>query len=242
MNSYKSTTELKSIARGLLLGKYSVYIAAMAIIEMIIFAVTLIVSLALPTGSVWGMLLNLAISLIIELITAVFSIGLIYFTLNICRNRAYKMNDVFYGFSSHPDKAIICKFVFLAGELICLLPAILFSALYYITENPALMIVLALLLIIGGSVIIFLHLNYGFVFYTLLDYPDASVMQLFRYCGDVMRGHRIKLFYLYASFLPLYVLGVISCGIGLFFVIPYQKVSIAQFYLDVFYVNDEESA
>ena len=120
--------------------------------------------------------------------------------------------------------------------------AILFSALYYITENPALMIVLALLLIIGGSVIIFLHLNYGFVFYTLLDYPNASVMQLFRYCGDIMRGHRIKLFYLYASFLPLYALGVISCGIGLFFVIPYQKVSIAQFYLDVFYVNDEESA
>ena len=74
----------------------------------------------------------------------------------------------------------------------------------------------------------------------MVDYPDATVMELFRYCLNVMRGHRVKLFYLYASFLPLYVLAILSMGIGLLFVIPYQNVAVAQFYLDAFYITEEK--
>ena len=57
-----------------------------------------------------------------------------------------------------------------------------------------------------------------------------------------MRGHRVKLFYLYASFLPLYVLGILSLGIGLLFVEPYVNVTIAEFYLDVFFITEEKIA
>ena len=241
MNSHKSTTEMKSAARELLLGKYGSYIGAYITVEMLLMLVTLIASNVLPADSLWGMVFNLAISFVIELIAAVFLLGMIQFTMNICTGRPYQLSDVFYGFRSHPDKAIICKFLLIAAELVCLLPAILFAILYYITENALLLVAAALLLVIGLAAVVMIHLSLYFVYYLILDYPDATIKELILYCADMMKGHRIKLFYLYASFLPMYVLGILSFGIGLLFVEPYVNVTVAQFYLDVFFVEVSEN-
>lgn len=245
MNSHKSTTEMKSAARELLLGKYGRYIGAYITAELLLTLISFIASSVLPADSTWGMVFNLAISFVIELIGAVFLLGMIHFTMNICTGRPYQLSDVFYGFRSHPDKAIICKFLFLTAELICMLPAILFAVLYSITENGLLLVVASLFLVIGMVIAVIIHLSLYFVYYLILDYPDATIKELLQYCADMMNGHRIKLFYLYASFLPMYALGILSFGIGLLFVEPYVNVTVAQFYLDVFFIEasgDEEQS
>lgn len=240
MNSTKTTTELKSIARELLLGKYGIYILAFTSIEVIILALTMVISVVTSSEAVWAEVLNLVLTLILELLAAVFSLGLIRFTLNIGRNQPYKLSDIFYGFTSHPDKAIIAQFLLFLMDLVCVLPAVLFFVLYYIAESAAfLMVIASLFLVIGGVISVILHLTFDMVFYTMVDYPDATVMELFRYCANVMKGDRIKLFYLTASFLPLYILSILSCGIGLLFVIPYHNVAVAQFYQDVFYITED---
>lgn len=240
MNSTKTTTELKSIARELLLGKYGIYILAFTSIEVIILALTMVISVVTSSEAVWAEVLNLVLTLILELLAAVFSLGLIRFTLNISRNQPYKLSDIFYGFTSHPDKAIIAQFLLFLMDLVCVLPAVLFFVLYYIVESAAfLMVIASLFLVIGGVISVILHLTFDMVFYTMVDYPDATVMELFRYCANVMKGDRIKLFYLTASFLPLYILSILSCGIGLLFVIPYHNVAVAQFYQDVFYITED---
>lgn len=240
MNSTKTTTELKSIARELLLGKYGIYILAFTSIEVIILALTMVISVVTSSEAVWAEVLNLVLTLILELLAAVFSLGLIRFTLNISRNQPYKLSDIFYGFTSHPDKAIIAQFLLFLMDLVCVLPAVLFFVLYYIAESAAfLMVIASLFLVIGGVISVILHLTFDMVFYTMVDYPDATVMELFRYCANVMKGDRIKLFYLTASFLPLYILSILSCGIGLLFVIPYHNVAVAQFYQDVFYITED---
>ncbi len=241
MNSTKTTTELKSIARELLLGKYGIYILAFTSIELIILALTMVISVVTSSESLWATVLNFALTVILELIAAVFSVGLIRFTLNISRNQPYKLSDIFYGFTSHPDKAIISQFLLLLMDVVCMLPAILFFILYFIAEDIAILMVIAsLLLVIGGVISVILHLTFDMVLYTLVDYPDATVMELFRYCANVMKGDRIKLFYLTVSFLPLYALSILSFGIGLFFVIPYHNMAVAQFYQDVFYITEVE--
>lgn len=239
MNSTKTTTELKSIARETLMGKYGIYILAFICLEGIIMALAMVISLVTYTGALWGEVLSFALSLILELLAGVFSLGMIRFTLNICRNQPYKVGDIFYGFTSHPDKAIIAKFLLFLMDLVCMLPAILFFILYYVAENADfLVVVAALLFVIGGTISVILHLTFDFAFYTMVDYPDATVMEQFRYCANVMRGHRVKLFYLNVSFLPLYALAILSFGIGLLFVIPYHNVATAQFYQDVFYITE----
>lgn len=239
MNSTKTTTELKSLARELLMGKYGSYILAFSTIEIIILALTMIISSVTSSETLWATILYIILTVILELICSVFSLGMICYTLNISRNQPYKLSNIFYGFTSHPDKAIISKLLLLLMDLICMLPSILFFILYYIAQDATiLMVVASLLLVIGGVFWVILHLTFDMVFYTMVDYPDATVMELFRYCANVMKGDRIKLFYLVASFLPLYVLSILSCGIGLFFVIPYQNVAIALFYQDVFYITE----
>lgn len=238
MDSHKTTTEMKSVARELLLGKYGSYIGAYITAELILTFISLIAGSVLP-DSTWGIVLDIALSFIIELIAAVFLLGMIQYTMNICKNKPYQLSDVFYGFRSHPDKAIICKFLYLLAVLICMLPAILFAALYYITANALLLIVASLFLVLGMTAAVIIHLSLYFVYYLILDYPDATIRELIEYCFHMMRGHRIKLFYLYASFLPMYLLGILSLGIGLLFVEPYMNVTIAQFYLDVFFVEAE---
>ena len=241
MNSHKSTTEMKSAAREVLLGKYGSYIGAYITAELMLTMISFVASSVLPSDNTWGMVFNLAISFVIELIAAVFLLGMIQYTMNMCTGSPYKLSDVFYGFRSHPDKAIICKFLFIVAELICLLPAILFGVLYSINENGLLLIVAYLFLVIGLVIAVIIHLTLYFVYYLILDYPDATVKELLQYCADMMKGHRIKLFYLYASFLPMYALGILSLGIGLFFVEPYVNVTLAQFYLDVFFVETDSA-
>lgn len=240
MNSYKTTTELKSAARELLQGKYREYIAAYITADLVLVLISMIASSVLPTDTTWGLIFDLAISFVMELISAVFLLGMIHYTMNICKGQPYKLSDVFYGFRSQPDKAIISKFLFILAELVCLLPAILFAALYYITENSLLLIVMSVFLVIGLVAVIILHLTLHFVYYLILDYPDASIKELIIYSANMMRGHRVKLFYLFAGFLPLYVLGILSLGIGLLFVEPYVNVTIAEFYLDVFFIEEKE--
>jgi len=240
MNSYKTTTELKSAARALLQGKYREYIGAYITAELILTLISTIASSVLPTDTTWGLIFDLAISFVLALISAVFLLGIIHYTMNICKGQPYQLSNVFYGFRSQPDKAIICKFLFILAELICLLPTILFAVLFYITESSLLMIVMSIFLVIGFSAVIILHLTLHFVYYLILDYPDASIKELIIYSANMMHGHRIRLFYLYASFLPLYVLGILSMGIGLLFVEPYVNVTLAQFYLDVFFIKEEE--
>ena len=241
MNSYKTTTDLKSAARELLQGKYREYIAAYITADLVLVLISMIASSVLPTDTTWGLIFDLAISFVMELISAVFLLGMIHYTMNICKGQPYKLSDVFYGFRSQPDKAIISKFLFILAELVCLLPAILFAALYYITENSLLMIVMSIFLVIGLVAVIILHLTLHFVYYLILDYPDATIKELIVYSANLMRGHRVKLFYLYTSFLPLYVLGILSLGIGLLFVEPYVNVTIAEFYLDVFFIEEEKT-
>ena len=230
---------MKSAARALLQGRYKEYIAAYITAELVLVLISAIASSVLPTDTTWGMVFELAISFVLELISAVFLLGIIHYTMNICKGLPYKLSDVFYGFKSHPDKAIICQFLFTLAELVCMLPAILFAILYTITENPAFMIVMSVFLVIGLVAVVILHLTLHFVFYLILDYPDATIKELIVYCANMMRGHRIKFFYLYASFLPLYVLGILSLGIGLLFVEPYVNVTVAQFYLDVFFIEED---
>jgi hypothetical protein len=146
----------------------------------------MVASSVLPTDTTWGMIFDFAFSFVIELISAVFLLGMIHYTLNICKEQPYKLSDVFYGFKSHPDKAIICQFLFTLAELVCMLPAILFAILYTITENPAFMIVMSVFLVIGLVAVVILHLTLHFVFYLILDYPDATIYGVgcTTICGD----------------------------------------------------------
>ena len=117
----------------------------------------------------------------------------------------------------------------------------LFGHYHYITEIGALLLVTSLFLVIGFVFIVIIHLTYNYIYNVMLDYPNATLKECFHYCGEIMKGHRIRIFYLQASFIPLYILSIFSLGIGFLFVIPYSNIATTLFYLDVFKPDGEQA-
>ena len=75
-----------------------------------------------------------------------------------------------------------------------------------------------------------LSLMFSQTMFFLTDYIDIEAMQALKESVRIMRGKKGKLFYLQLSFMGIYLLGAIACGIGLLWVIPYMQVTMANFY------------
>ena len=233
MNLCKSSSELKSLAKGSLLGKYGTVIGALLIVEMITLAISFITSNAVNQDSIYGMITYYAITLITELISAVFIIGQISIYLNIACERPYKVSDVFNGFKLHPDKAIIVQFILMLISFACILPFGISVGIYYVTRNSLLILVMSLFGVLGAVLIIYFMLLFSQTFYLLLDFPEYTVGELLLLSKEVMKGSKGRLFYIYIGFIPMFLLGLLSCGIGFLFIIPYLNMTLTQFYLNL---------
>lgn len=235
MNTFKSTTEIKSEAREVLLGKYGHFISVLLMIELITGVITLTTSLFTST-SVIGQIISIIITLLVELIYVIFAVGLNYFSLNMGLGREYSTSNIFYGFSYKTNKILISQVILFLIYFLCLLPAILLAAIFYLVLPVAPIaapMFITLAAIIGIFGILYFSLKYQFVFYIILDYPDANIKNIFQFSAMLMEENYFRLFYIYVSFIPYYILAICSLGIGLLFVVPYQKMTITKFYIDL---------
>ena len=101
MNQYKSSSQLKSLAKGQLLGKYPIVIGAFLLSQLMMFVLSSLSLLFVDTTTVVGSIIDFLITFIISLFGGVFSAGQAYIYLNISCGRACRATDVFYGFKQH---------------------------------------------------------------------------------------------------------------------------------------------
>ena len=85
-------------------------------------------------------------------------------------------------------------------------------------------------LIIPGFVKAF---AYALTPFLLVDCPDLTPLQCIKLSDRMMKGHKFDLFYLFLSFLGWLLLGLLTLGIGYFWLMPYMETSVAAFYEDV---------
>lgn len=87
-----------------------------------------------------------------------------------------------------------------------------------------------LLLIIPGIIAAF---SYAMTFFILADEPQIAPMDALRKSKQIMKGYKLKLFYLMLRFFGWAVLCIFTLGIGFLWLEPYVQVSIAKFYDDI---------
>lgn len=85
----------------------------------------------------------------------------------------------------------------------------------------------SLLLIVPG---IIAYLSYSMVFFILAENPEMSATDALRKSKEMMMGHKNQLILLQLSFLGWIMLGILSLGIGLFWVMSYMETAYAVFY------------
>ncbi|PKK97238.1 MAG: hypothetical protein CVV58_02270 [Tenericutes bacterium HGW-Tenericutes-3] len=88
----------------------------------------------------------------------------------------------------------------------------------------------SLLLIIPG---IIKALSYSMTPYIIADNPEIDGMVAIDKSREMMRGNKTRLFFLYFSFIGWFILCLFTFGIGFFFLAPYIKTTVANFYVDI---------
>jgi uncharacterized membrane protein len=87
-----------------------------------------------------------------------------------------------------------------------------------------------LLLIVPG---IIAAIRYSLTFFILADNPSMKAMEAINKSKSMMRGNKWKFFCLGCRFIGWALLGIVTIGIGFFWIYPYIMISFAEFYEDL---------
>ena len=75
--------------------------------------------------------------------------------------------------------------------------------------------------------------SYAMVPYIMAEHPEYNATTCIAESERIMYGHRMELFTLYLSFIGWFLLAIITCGIGLLWLMPYMETAQAAFYADI---------
>ena len=234
----KTSAQLKQVARGIMLGKYRNAISILLASDLILNTLSLFTTTAY--NSTLGIIIGVIISFILTIFGTILSVGQCSFYLNIACDQPYQFSDLFTGFKIHPDKTIITQVIIQLLTLLPLIPAIvviLITTAFYAQNIVISFLVACFLLIIGAGISWWISLRFSQVYYLLLDFPDYSAKELMKMSWKLMKGNVGRLLYIQVSFIPLTLAGLLSFGIGLLFVQPYQNMTYTLFYLDLMQAN-----
>jgi uncharacterized membrane protein len=187
----------------------------------------------LDSGGVVGFITSLLSSFIVSLLYGVVNVGVLLMALKICCKEPLLMSDLFYGFRNQPDKIITVQAVFAAVNIVATLPASFLLYTYYSTNEADYLPLVIVLYLAGLAVYFYVSLALSQVFFLLLDFADKGAKELLAMAYLILNGHKKRLFFLWLGFVPLILLSVLTCGLGFVWVVPFIKVTQANFYMDL---------
>ena len=237
MYKKKTSAQLKQAARGIMIGKYRNAISILLASNLIISPLSLFTTSA--SNSTLVIIIGLIINFLITLFGTILTVGQCSFYLNVACNQTYQFSDLFTGFKIHPDKTIITQLIIQLLTALPLLPAI--GVILYSFQAYNIIVVFlvgCILFILGVGISWWISLRYSQVYYLLLDFPDYSAKELLRMSRKLMKGNVGRLLYIQVSFIPLTLVGLLSFGVGLLLVQPYQNMTYTLFYLDLMQSNN----
>ena len=216
----KTSSELKCMAKGLLAGHYGLLIGAALLYGGGSLVITMILELVFQADHSFNILYFIC-SLIVSLLSTIFTIGYEKMILEISRGREARLGDLLYGFSHQPDRIILLTILLSLVSLACMLPIMKLIPLTLV----------GILALLAGTVFLFiLSFGYSMVFLLYLDNPEKGVIQLMRESRTLMKGNKGRYFYLQISFIGLMLLSILTCFIGLFWLVPYMEMTSVLFY------------
>ena len=233
MNQYKSSAELKDLAKEKLCGRYGITMSALLLVGCISFLATTVITGNFATYTLTQYIIYAAITAAISVFTGIFETGTCLLYLNIACGQPYRLEDVFHAVSNQPGNTLTVSFANAFTNFICLIPYQIFMHLFLISENVTYMMLMFLSAGIGLLIYVPISLAISQSYYLLLDFPEYTGVQALKTSCQLMKGNMGRLFYIQASFLPLIFLGVLSFGLGLIWLIPYMKMTYTLFFLDI---------
>ena len=232
----KTIAQTKSDARDALIDHIGTTVTASLAFSAIYLIVINLITPA-PTSTFFPLAVQVS-ALLMQLLTGLFTSGFAYLYLHMVYENKVKVSDLFQGFKSEPNKAILIQCLFVAITTVCNLPLIIYE--FVCADNLNLVVVLALNLLLP-LLSFCCTLPVSQAFFLLQDFPDQSTPALLRASIRAMRGQKWRYFKLCLSFVPLLVLCVITMFIPLFWLNSYYQTTKAIFYRDLVQARESSS-
>lgn len=227
MHNHQSFKELKATARKSLEGNYGRAISLFISIELISLLTTYIVLILFSETTLINTICSEIVNFILSVFLQVLQIGVCFFYMKLQCNQPAGNSDIFYSFKTNRNTALLMGIVFTAVSYLTNLPALIFS---HISSDLS----LRYCLLLGGIVINFLIIiPIRQSYYISIDFPDLSIKQVLLFGIKLMKGNYFRYLLFTLSFLPLILISVLSCGIGLLWVLPYMDAALTAFYFDL---------
>lgn len=229
----KNSIMLKDMAKKQLSGNYRLTILSYFLMELIISLPLQLLQSILNLDTVSGTLIYMAASVILMLMTAVFTLGQCYLYGNLANGFSCQLSDMWYGFRGFADQAIIAQLVIMLKTFAASLPFIVLALITAITKSyyvlPFVGIACVFLMVLAVSI----QLTYSQTFFIMVDHPEFSASTALKESARMMEGHKLRFFYLQVSFLGMYLLGFLSLYVGFLWIKPYINMTKADFYMDL---------
>lgn len=231
----RSTGELKSMARQMLLGNYRVPILAMLLASLIpsLFLLPFQYLCSDRDTVLMQQIIYYLADFIISLIEILLAGGVSRIHLKLARKQPIVLKDMFWVIENRPDRFILGGLLLVIIETLPFAPLLLFLRFDAKEMNARNIIVLSVLFLVGMIIDLYLAMHFSMVFILYADDVQINVIEAFRLSIKMMKGHKIKLFLMQLSFIGYLLLGVLSLGIGLLWVSPYMTQSATNFYLEL---------
>lgn len=229
MTIHTASSLIKGEARQSLLGHLPITVGANILyLALSVFLTTLSSGAAPGNGWLYIIIANILLY-IVDLIIGTLDYGLCSIYMQLQYRQTPTIADLFRGFRENSSSIVYVQAVISAISLASSLPSVILSGYYGSawTEHLNVMIPLWVLTILAA---LWVDLNYALVWYILLDYPELTWPEALSTSRRLMRGNKRVLLYLYLSLLPLYLVSLVSLGIGAIWVLAYQNAARAAFY------------
>lgn len=237
---YMTSSQLKTRAKDLLEGRFGsavliIFLGGIitATLNMISNSFVSLLLLGLDLSPVAVVILSLSVSALVSLFTNIFSAGYALFFLNIACKRSCDVGCLFYGFREQFGKCMSLSAFFTIVSFVLFLPCQICNGMFGQTKETGWMMAALLFGSIALTASTIFSLVFSQCYFLLLDFPDYTAKQLLQSSARIMRGHKGHLFYLQVSFIPLILLAVLTCGIGILWLSPYIQMTYTCFFLDI---------
>lgn len=233
MYTFKDNKFLKADARESLLGNLTIPVISMFLYTTTTVMLSDLISNFGSSSLLLSLILTVAVFLVVNTCSGMLRIGLSCMFLRLQFGGKAVMGDLLYAFRNNSNTAVIISAFLSVLELLCMLPAILFTAFIPEQSVPGNLFLYIILVAAGALGAIAIRIRYAICAYLFLDFPDYTAGELIRGGTKLMNGHLRRLYSLYLSFLPMYLLTLLSFGIAGLWVSSYTHAAEAAFYKDL---------
>ena len=244
---YQPSAVLRDNAKGFLNGKYGLTIGSTFLFVGLYWAFSQIANtvgsgietifirsgFASFSASVMLEIIEFIISGVFTVLLGVVSIGISFFYLKLGVGQRPRISDVFYAFREDFKKNLLASFYVNIFLILSIIPATVTIGLYTNTKDSKYIVYTIPLAIIGLIVYFFFDISFKMTFFILADFPEYTALDAVKASWNKMSDNRGRLLALVLSFIPYYILGILSFGVGMLWVFPLAQESYAQFYLDL---------